>query len=100
MKNIEDQELWDAISLSLKELEDKDEIVILSGNNRNATHKIYNTLTDVLPHTSLSASELSGLKSLTSHAINDKKFFDWEMPTLTGFNIEGFKKIIKKLPTV
>jgi hypothetical protein len=46
----------------------------------------------VVPNTSLSLNELSGVRSLIFQAISDKRFFDWEMPTLTGFNADEFAR--------
>jgi hypothetical protein len=46
----------------------------------------------------LTSSEMAGLRSLVLHAISDKRFFDWEMPTLTGFSAEEFRQIAEKLP--
>ncbi|EFO29947.1 hypothetical protein TRICHSKD4_5787 [Roseibium sp. TrichSKD4] len=31
-------------------------------------------------------------------ALSDKRFFDWEMPTLTGLTSEEFKAVANKLP--
>jgi hypothetical protein len=33
-------------------------------------------------------------------AINDKRFFDWEMPTLTGMTAEEFSRLAEKLPNI
>jgi hypothetical protein len=39
-----------------------------------------------------------GLRRLVWHAVSNKQFFDWEMPTLTGFTAEQFGEIAEKLP--
>jgi hypothetical protein len=54
-------------------------------------------LADV-PNTALSHLELLGVRGLVLHAISDKRFCDWEMPTLTGFTAVEFEGIAEKLP--
>jgi len=46
----------------------------------------------------LSFGELVGVRNLILHAIGNKQFFDWEMPTLTGFTAAEFERIAEKLP--
>ena len=45
----------------------------------------------------ISPDEMNGVSSLVFNAIADKKFFDWEMPTLTGYTAEEFGEIAHKL---
>jgi len=52
----------------------------------------------IIPNNGLDTLEMLGIRSLILHAIADKRFFDWEMPTLTGFSAEQFKAIADKLP--
>ena len=99
-KNIADENLWHAINIALNHLEKNEEIVVCSANFNRATDSIYEAVLQIVPQTTLTEIELSGLRALTLEAIDDKKFFDWEMPILTGYDTEGFRKIAMKLPNV
>lgn len=55
-------------------------------------------ISTILPRTDLTAQELTGVRRLIYQAIADKRFFDWEMPTLTGFTAKEFETIAGKLP--
>ena len=91
-------QLMSVIKDSLNELETRGDIVITSGLPNSAADFLYDSLQTLLPTEALTVQELIGLRSLIFHAIADKRFFDWEMPTLTGFDSEGFARIADKLP--
>lgn len=95
-----DQPLLEALEAVLGELEASGEIVICRTDSTVSARRLHDAILDVVPDSSLSAQELSGLRSLAFHAIHDNRFFNWEMPTLTGFTSEEFADIIEKLPKV
>jgi hypothetical protein len=92
-----DEALSKIISETLLSLEREDQLVILSSPDVLAD-RIVDDAQLVIPHTGLTQNELFGVRSLILHAIADKHFFDWEMPTLTGFSAEEFDQIARKLP--
>lgn len=97
-ENIRDQKLWKVISLILKKMEEDEEIVICSSSSVNATSKIHDAIASIVPKTNLSDLDLYAIRSLILEAIDDGKFFDREMPTLTGYSADQFRKIAMKLP--
>lgn len=86
------------VARSLAALEDKNEIVICSETTQSAAKYLAQELMDILPNDKLTTLEMAGLRTLVLQAISDPRFFDWEMPTLTGFTKEQFRKIAEKLP--
>lgn len=97
--NDEDQKtLVQVISETLDALEVSDEITITSDKSEIVAQKIVEAVKLVAPEIGLSSLEMYGVRSIILHAIANKSFFDWEMPTLTGFSAEQFQKIAEKLP--
>lgn len=95
---MDDQQLSRTIATVLGDLEREGEIVITCPSIQLIADRVAEAVLTVVPNTSLSVDELSGVRSLIFHAIWDKRFFDWEMPTLTGFNADEFEQIAEKLP--
>ncbi len=95
---MEDQQLSRAIAMILGDLEREGELVITCPSIKLVADRVAEAVLAVVPNTSLSLNELSGVRSLILHAIWDKRFFDREMPTLTGFDADEFKQIAEKLP--
>lgn len=95
---MEDPVLLERLVNTLQRLEDDGEIVICSATARPAARKIHDMISTILPRTDLTAQELTGVRRLIYQAIADKRFFDWEMPTLTGFTAKEFETIAGKLP--
>lgn len=93
-----DDQLMSILKKALVELEDRGKIVLCTGTPDTPAKFLHDELKELMPSEVLCPAELSGLRSLTLHAINDKRFFDWEMPSLTGFNAEEFAEIAEKLP--
>ncbi len=93
-----DDTLSKIISETLLSLEKEDQLVIISPSPDVLADRIVNDAQIAIPHTGLTQNELFGVRSLILHAIADKRFFDWEMPTLTGFSAEEFDLIARKLP--
>ncbi|WP_404479106.1 hypothetical protein [Novosphingobium sp. BL-52-GroH] len=95
---MDDQYLSRTIAIAVGGLEEEGELVVTSSSVEPIANKLAEAVLSVVPHTSLSLEELVGVRCLILHAISDKKFFDWEVPTLTGFTAEEFKLIAEKLP--
>ncbi|WP_245662027.1 hypothetical protein [Sphingomonas pruni] len=93
-----DQQLSRAMAMAVSELERDGEIVVTSPSIEPLADRLAEAALNVVPSTSLSFGELVGVRSLILHAIANKQFFDWEMPTLTGFTAAEFKRIAEKLP--
>jgi hypothetical protein len=92
------KELIDVVWEALLKLEQENEIVICSASAQKAAQKIASELGYVVPDIGLTATEMYGVRLLILNAIADKRFFDWEMPTLTGFTSQQFMEIAEKLP--
>lgn len=88
-----------AIKKALSDLEMRGDIVVCSEIAGGPAKYLHDAVSAFVPNSALTYSELSGIRSLIFHAVDDERFFDWEMPTLTGFNADGFRKIAEKLPT-
>jgi hypothetical protein len=95
---VKDEELSRVIGMTVGALEREGELVITCPSIELIADRIAEAALDVVPNTSLSLLELLGVRSLILHAISDKRFFDWEMPTLTGFSASEFERIAEKLP--
>lgn len=96
--NIQDHALWKVIAKVMTAMEQDENIMVLSSSNVSVINRIYEAVVTTVPRSDLSDVELHGVRSLVLEAIEDKRFFDWEMPTLTGFSAEQFKTIALKLP--
>lgn len=96
--DIKDQNLFNNLVALLNKLDESGEIVVCTGDSKVIAKKMHDLVLVHVPNTSLSTQELYGVRSLLLEAVKDKNFFDWEMPTLTGFNAEQFQNIADKLP--
>lgn len=83
---------------ALEELERDDNVILLGPSPRKAAEKIASKLRSVVPNPGLTPEEMHGLRLLILHAISSKSFFDWGLPTLTGFTATQFQEIAEKLP--
>ncbi len=95
---MEEPELSRVIGMVLHALEVEGEVVITSPGIDPLADRIAEAVLTVVPNTGLTHSELLGVRSLVLHAVWDKDFFDAEMPILTGFSAEEFRRIAEKLP--
>lgn len=95
---MDDEKLSLSIAMELSRLESEGEIVVTCPSVEPLADRIATKVLEIVPNTGLSQIELLGVRSLILHAVSDKKFFDWEMPTLTGFSAEEFSRIAEKLP--
>lgn len=84
----------------LGELDRDVDLVITSPSIESVADRIAQAALSVVPNTALSHLEMLSVRSLVLHAISDKRFFDGEMPTLTGFTVAEFEGIAKKFPEI
>lgn len=95
---MDDPVLRNAVREALLQLENDGHIVIVSTTLGSLVDAVANKVADVVPNTELSLRELCATRQLINHAIHDRRFFDWEMPTLTGLTAEEFRVVADKLP--
>jgi len=92
-----DTRLIKAISNALLECETDSSLVITSTVISDIAKVVADKVKLEYAGGVISPDEMNGVSSLVLNAIADKKFFDWEMPTLTGYTAEEFGKIAQKL---
>ena len=95
---MQDKLLSKTVAMALGELELDGDLVITFPSIEPVADRIVEAVLAVVPNTALSHLELLGIRGLVPHAISDKRFCDWEMPTLTGFTAVEFEGIAEKLP--
>ena len=92
----------EAVSAKLRDtllkLENETEIVLATTNVDRIADRLCNVVSEEIPIPALCASEWQALRALIFHAVADERFFDWEMPTLTGLTAEEFKHLADRLP--
>lgn len=93
-----DNLLMHSIKRALLDLEEHGEIVLCASEPNAPAKHIYEVVSKLLPNEQLTTAELIGLRSIVSQAVSDNRFFDWEMPTLTGLTSDEFKELARKLP--
>lgn len=87
-----------AINAALLKLEANGDIVLCSALSDVPAKQIHDAVIELVPNDQISLSEMSALRALVLQAIDDNRFFDWEMPTLTGLTAEEFRALASKLP--
>lgn len=90
--------LMQSIKSALLDLEEQGGIVLCASEPDFPAKFIYEAVSGLAPSDQLTITELAGLRSLVFQAVSDKRFFDWEMPTLTGLTADQFKAAANKLP--
>ncbi|MAX15171.1 hypothetical protein [uncultured Sphingobium sp.] len=95
---MQDKLLSKTVAIALGELECDGDLVITFPSIEPVADRIVEAVLAVVPNTALSHLELLGVRGLVLHAISDKRFCEWEMPTLTGFTAVEFEGIAGKLP--
>lgn len=95
---MDDPLLRNAVREALLQLETDGHIVIVSTTLGPVVDAVANKVADVVPNTELSLRELYATRQLIYQAIQDNRFFDWEMPMLTGLTAEEFRIVADKLP--
>ena len=89
--------LINAISKALIECEENSDLVITTAVIDQISEVIADKVKTEYSGGIISPEETLGVTSLIFHAIEDKKFFDWEMPTKSGFTAEEFDSIATKM---
>lgn len=90
--------LTEAIHKALISMEEEKELIITTSVPRQLAEKIRVRIADEIPIPPISKSELSAVRSLIFWAVNDSRFFDTEMPSLTGLTAQEFEALAAKLP--
>lgn len=88
----------EAILDALTCMEEEEELVITTSVPRQLAGRIRNRIANEVPIPQISKTELTAIRSLIYRAVNDTRFFDFEMPTLTGLTAEEFNDLAAKLP--
>lgn len=81
----------------LSEMELGDDIV-LCGDSERISKKISDSILQVMPNTTLTLSDMQAVRALILLAVADPRFFDSDMPSLTGLTASGFRDLAEKLP--
>lgn len=79
---MEDQQLSRAIAMTIGDLEREGELVITNPSVQLIADRIAEAVLAVVPNTSLSLDELSGIRSLILHAFWNKQFLIGKCPLL------------------
>jgi hypothetical protein len=89
--------LTSAIAVALRKAEEEEKIVITTSILTDVAKDVAEEVKSAYAGGVLSPDEIFGLCVVLLHAVEDKKFFDWEMPTLSGFKAEEIKRLAIKL---
>nr|WP_319387040.1 hypothetical protein [uncultured Roseibium sp.] len=92
------QDLAEAILDALKSLEEEEELVMTTSVPGRLAVKIRDRIASEILIPPVSTIEFSAIRALIRLAVNDKRFSDAEMPTLTGLTAEQFLDLAAKLP--
>ena len=92
-----DSRLLKAISNALVQCEENSDLVITTSVVNKISDVIAEKVKEEYSGGIISPEETLGVATLIFHAIENKKFFDWEMPTLCGYSAEEFDTIARKL---
>ncbi|MCV2884700.1 hypothetical protein OE749_08325 [Aestuariibacter sp. AA17] len=92
-----DSRLINAISKALFVSEKKSDLVITTAVVEDVAKNIAEHIKKEYAGGTLSPEEIFGVAALIRHAVENKEFFDWEMPTLCGYTADEFVKIAERL---
>lgn len=92
-------DLVEAILDALKSLEEEEELIMTTSVPGRLAVKIRDRIANEIPIPPVSTIEFSAIRALIRHAVDDRRFFDAEMPTLTGLTAEQFLDLAAKLPS-
>ena len=92
-----DEKLKSGIASALIKAEDNGDIVTTTATPNDIYTLIANNVKEVYAGGVLSPDELFGICVVMFHAVENEKFYDWEMPTLCGYTREEMKILVKKL---
>jgi hypothetical protein len=85
-----------AITTSLYQLEEKGSIVITESIVSSISQHIAEGVKSSYAG-ALTPDEVLGVCSVLLHAAGDANFYDWEMPTLSGYQADEVKEIATRL---
>lgn len=91
------QELISAIVAGLQESELAGDIVISTQTPTAVAELISERVRSVFVDGIFTPAELMALSSLIIHATADTRFYDWEMPSLTGYTAEEMLALGNKI---
>ncbi|KRG79698.1 hypothetical protein ABB30_00010 [Stenotrophomonas ginsengisoli] len=97
------QQLINGIASGLRKAEESGDIIICSATSDRAVSLISNEVREVFTSDVFSPEELLALSGLIFHAVADKRFYDWEMPTLIGYTADDLAELgerIRQLSTL
>ena len=89
--------LIQALQSGIGTAEDKGLLVSTTPNHRQAAKVLAEQVKVAYAGGVISPEEALGICSVLYHAVEDKRFFDWEMPTLCGYKAEEIKQITDRL---
>ncbi|WP_299471406.1 hypothetical protein [uncultured Roseibium sp.] len=90
--------LTDTILECLKRLEEEEKLVITTTVPQHLGSRICETIANEVPIPPISKAEFTAIRALIRQAVEDKRFFDAEMPTLTGLTADAFIDLAERLP--
>ena len=96
MKNIR-RELINSIVSALRQAEDAGDIVICTTTPELIANPISDSVRTVFTGDIFSPEELFALSKLISQATSDKRFYDWEMPTLIGYTADEMAELGERI---
>ncbi|MES2672555.1 MAG: hypothetical protein V4673_19330 [Pseudomonadota bacterium] len=96
MKDIR-RELINSIVSALRKAEDAGDIVICTTTPELIANPIYDSVRTVFTGDIFSPEELFALSKLISQATSDKRFYDWEMPTLIGYTADEMAELGERI---
>lgn len=96
MRDIQ-RELINSIASALREAEDAGDIVICTTTPERTADLISEKVRAVFTGDLFSPEELFALSGLISQAVSDKRFYDWEMPTLLGHSAEEMAELGRRI---
>jgi len=89
--------LVDAITSALVEADAAGEIAIAVTTPTQIAERIGEKVREVFVGDIFTPEELMALSVLIFHATADKRFYDWEMPTLIGYTAEEMEALGRKI---
>lgn len=96
MENLE-ANLVEALSKGLKKAEENGALVLTTTVISDITNVLVESVKSSYTGGVLTPDEMFGVCNVLYHAVEDKRFYDWEMPTKCGYSSEEMKSITDKL---
>jgi hypothetical protein len=92
-----EEKLVISLQSALKKAEEKGSLVLTTTTLNEITDALVESVKESYAGGVVTPDEMFGVCNVLYHAIEDKKFFDWEMPTLCGYKAEEIKDITDRL---